>query len=187
MSDNLTAFGQSNVSWTASYQHSDSVFNGEDNRFENRNGRLLSAPGYGQLNENFSSIFHTKEKDMEKEMPEDLFATNINNDFRNSRNCIFRMTETKKSDINSVQPYDTASIPGISNYNHGASKSTNTMENHTEHINELAGIDEEFSFDLLRYQNVTYDNLGERRSAISVDVRPYGIAKYNFFGDFKSS
>jgi hypothetical protein len=182
MSDNLTAFGQSNVSWTASYQHSDVVLNdhGEDNRFENRKGRLLTAPGYGQLNENFSSIFNTKENDMEKEMPEDLFDTNVNNDFID-RNCILRMNETKKSDINSVHPYHTASIPGISNNNHGASKSTHTMENH----NNIKELTEVFSFDPIRYQNVvTYDNLGEQHSAISVDVRPYGIAKYNFFAQF---
>ena len=182
LSNNLSAFGHSSVSWTASYkQNLDPVINLSEEDVRKKGG-LLTEPGYGQLNENFSAIFQSKETEVGK-LPDNLFISTTNTESRNNRNFIF--TENENSDTNRVHPYDTASIPGIYD-NQGAPKSTtNTMETnaYNTYINKLSESKGEL-FDPLRYQNVTYDNLGERHAAVSVDVRPYGIARYNFFAQF---
>ena len=197
LSNNLSAYGQSKVSWTASYQNTESIFNQpeeHDIRLGIKRGGLLSKPGYGQMNENLSSVFQSKESKREMTMSDNFFPStechkhSYNNQFNQN------IKENEKSDIKSVHPYDTSSIIGISS-KYGASKSnnTNTMENDLRNntknnihnnINGGEKMQDIFLFDPLRYQNVTYDNLGESHTAVSVDVRPYGIAKFNFFAQF---
>ena len=187
MSNNLSAFAQSKVSWTASYQHSDSAqsWSTINDRFGNKRSGLLNEPGYGQLNDNLSSIFHTKNNG---NLFDDFHSSTNIEESKRSNAFIQNSTDVKKSDNNRVHPYDTTSIPGIYD-NYGApTKSINTMENNlhstgfkVQDFNDART----FSFDPLRYENVTYDNLGgEKHIAVSVDVRPYGIAKYNFFAQF---
>ena len=197
LSNNLSAYGQSKVSWTASYQNTESIFNQpeeHDIRLGIKRGGLLSEPGYGQMNENLSSIFQSKESERETTMSENFFPSTECHKHSNNNHFNLRIKENEKSDIKSVHPYDTSSIIGISS-KYGASKSnnTNTMENglhnntkNNIHNNTNGGEQTQdiFIFDPLRYQNVTYDNLGESHTAVSVDVRPYGIAKFNFFAQF---
>ena len=91
LSNNLSAYGQSKVSWTASYQNTESIFNQpeeHDIRLGIKRGGLLSEPGYGQMNKNLSSIFQSKESKRETTMSENFFPSTECHKHSNNNNSL---------------------------------------------------------------------------------------------------
>ena len=185
LSQNLSAFGQSSASWTASHEKSETNHSNANDCSAalGDGGRgLLNTPEYGKLNDNLSSIFREKGEELEG-LNGDLYAPSNNFGKMNSTNCILNLTDTRQNGDNDKSVHKSTSIHTHSNnINNGAEEFANKMESSLG-SKYRGGSDMPGLFDTLRYQNVTYDNLGSTHP-LSVDVRPYGIAKYTFLAQF---
>lgn len=144
---------------------------------------LLHTPEYGKLNDNLSSVFRGRGEEVG--LNGDLYTPSNNFGKMNNTNCILNLTDTRQSRDNDKSVHNSSSkIVHMHTTNiNGAEEYANKMESNLASQyrggSDMAGL-----FDTLRYQNVTYDNLGSMHPPISVDVRPYGIAKYTFLAQF---
>ena len=186
LSQNLSAFGQSNASWTASHEKSDpnhSKANNCSTALGDEGRGLLHTPEYGKLNDNLSSIFRGRGEELG--LNGDLYTPSNNFGKMNNTNCILNLTDTRQNSDNNKSVHNSTSmlVHMYNTNNNGAEEFANKMESSLGSQyrggSDMAGL-----FDTLRYQNVTYDNLGSMHPPISVDVRPYGIAKYTFLAQF---